>query len=278
VAAEITRRSFLAGAAALSPSELSRSASYSFWVLGLLHPTSIDIYPYANSRLHVRSRVLEGSRGLTVDASQTPITVSGATKEPVSFVLDIPGVIRRRYHGVLKITSEGALLRPVVTMDREVAVGSIVGAELPIHGTPLAALSAQALAARSFLDAESSRPRHVGAQFCDTTHCQFLRTPPFAGSVVEKAVRATEGLVLSAHSRVIPAHYSAACGGHTDSAELDHYQYRSVICEPCQRAGTRRRGHGLGLCQTGAISLARAGWNFEEIVAKYYPGCAIQSA
>jgi len=278
VAAEITRRSFLAGTVALSSSELTRSASYSFWVLGLLHPTSIAISPYANSRLHAGSRVLEGARALTIDASQTPISVSGAMNEPVSFILEIPGVIRRRYHGLLKITSDGALLRPVVTMDREVAVGSIVGAELPVHGTPLGALSAQALAARSFLYAAVARPRHRSAQFCDTTHCQFLRTPPSIGSPVAKAVQATEGLVLSSHSIVIPAHYSAACGGHTDNAELDHYQYRSVTCEPCQRAGTRRRGHGLGLCQAGAISLARTGWNVEQIVAKYYLGCAIQSA
>jgi peptidoglycan hydrolase-like amidase len=187
-------------------------------------------------------------------------------------------VIRRRYFGLLEIRSIGRLLQPVVTMDGEAAVGSIVGAELPARGTPFHALAAQAMAARSFLCAAAGHPRHLGAQFCDTTHCQFLRAPASDGSPVGKAVKATRGLVVVSGGSVIPAHYSAACGGQTDSAELDNYQYRSVVCEPCRREGAMRRGHGLGLCQTGATGLARGGWHWEEIVAKYYPGCEIRNA
>lgn len=32
-------------------------------------------------------------------------------------------------------------------------------------------------------------------------------------------------------------------------------------------------GHGVGLCQWGAEGMARAGWNYREILAHYYPGC-----
>jgi peptidoglycan hydrolase-like amidase len=281
MAAVITRRSFFAGSVASFAGSVGE-ARYSFWVLGLLRPTRIDIYPQSNSRLHFRSAegkgILEGQRALGIDATRTPISVAGPNDSPVHFLLEIPGVIRRRYFGVLAITSVGQLLRPIVTMDSETAVGSIIGAELPVRGTPVNALSAQAMAARSFLYAAASRARHSGAQFCDTTHCQFLRAPAAEGSLVEQAVRATNGLLLSSGSFVIPAHYSAACGGQTDSAELDDYQYRSVVCEPCRRDGIRRRGHGLGLCQTGAISLARSGWHWQDIVAKYYPACVIRSA
>jgi stage II sporulation protein D len=35
-------------------------------------------------------------------------------------------------------------------------------------------------------------------------------------------------------------------------------------------------GHGVGLCQEGACGLARAGYNFNEILEFYYPGIAIQ--
>jgi stage II sporulation protein D len=31
-------------------------------------------------------------------------------------------------------------------------------------------------------------------------------------------------------------------------------------------------GHGVGLCQTGALAMARGGYNFKEILAHYYPG------
>jgi peptidoglycan hydrolase-like amidase len=273
----ITRRSFLAGSLA-SLATAADHTNYSFWVFGLLHPTMIIVRPQPNSILHSGSIVLEGTQQVRVDMSHAPMSFAGPNNTPASFVLEIPGVIRRRYLGVLSITSNRKLLRAVVSIDREVAVGSIVGAELPVQGTPMAALSAQALATRSFLQAAGSHPRHAGAQFCDTTHCQFLRAPAPDGSLVERAVGATRQIVLSSESSVIPAHYSAACGGRTDSAVLDHYQYRSVVCQPCRSAGVARRGHGLGLCQTGAISLARSGWTWQEIVAKYYPGCAIRNA
>ncbi|HEY7750915.1 MAG TPA: SpoIID/LytB domain-containing protein [Ignavibacteriaceae bacterium] len=36
-------------------------------------------------------------------------------------------------------------------------------------------------------------------------------------------------------------------------------------------------GHGVGLCQWGAISLSKNGWNFEDILNHYYPGTELQS-
>jgi peptidoglycan hydrolase-like amidase len=280
VAAIMTRRHFLSGSLAAFAAPGAEPV-YSFWVFGLLKPTDLNIYPQANSRLHCRSAngtaITEGGQATRIGSAATPFFVSGPDGTPVRFLLEVPGVIRRCYFGTLAIYSEGRLLRAVITMDRETAVSSIAGAELPARATPLAALAAQAVAARSFL-CVALNPRHHDAQFCDTTHCQFLRSPAAAGSLVEQATHATQRLVLTNGSSVIPAHYSAACGGHTDSAELDHYRYQAVICEPCRRDHIARRGHGLGLCQTGAISLAHAGWNWRDIAAKYYPGCVIRSA
>jgi peptidoglycan hydrolase-like amidase len=279
VAAVITRRHLLSGALA-SFAAPDAERVYSFWVFGLLKPATLNIYPQANARLHCRSArgstIVEGKRAVPIDSTSTPFFVNGPNGTPVQFLLEVPGVIRRCYFGTLAIHSRGGFLRPVVTMDREIAVSSIAGAELPARATPLAALAAQAIAARSFLCA-ARNSRHIDAQFCDTTHCQFLRSPAAPGSLVEQATQATERLVLSNESSVIPAHYSAACGGHTDSAELDHYRYQAVICEPCRRDHIARRGHGLGLCQTGAIGLAREGWNWRDIAAKYYPGRVIRS-
>lgn len=35
-------------------------------------------------------------------------------------------------------------------------------------------------------------------------------------------------------------------------------------------------GHGVGMCQTGAQSLAKQGWSFSRILAHYYPGSSLQ--
>jgi len=35
-------------------------------------------------------------------------------------------------------------------------------------------------------------------------------------------------------------------------------------------------GHGVGLCQTGALGMARTGAKGEEILAHYYPGAKLQ--
>jgi stage II sporulation protein D len=37
-------------------------------------------------------------------------------------------------------------------------------------------------------------------------------------------------------------------------------------------------GHGVGMCQWGAIGRARAGQNFREILSTYYPGTTLGSA
>jgi stage II sporulation protein D len=37
-------------------------------------------------------------------------------------------------------------------------------------------------------------------------------------------------------------------------------------------------GHGVGLCQVGAFGMARSGSRFEDILAHYYTGIALQQA
>jgi SpoIID/LytB domain protein len=35
-------------------------------------------------------------------------------------------------------------------------------------------------------------------------------------------------------------------------------------------------GHGVGLCQTGALGMSRAGKKGEEILRHYYPGAKLE--
>ena len=156
---------------------------------------------------------------------------------PAEFTVNIPGKISRRYLGKLEIKAQPRELLIIIGMDVETAVASIVVAESPPHA-PMEALKAQAVAARSFLAA--GKGRHSGFDFCDTTHCQFLRQPPAADSPAAQATSATRGLVLAYKGRGFAAMYSASCGGRTHSLEelgisVRNYPYYAVACDYCRR-------------------------------------------
>jgi peptidoglycan hydrolase-like amidase len=213
---------------------------------------------------------LEGSQSIGL---RTAATVSSATGGPAPFVLSIPDKIRRRFQGTVAVVQGPHYLQAVVSMDLEQAVSSAAAAET-LPGTPLEAVKAQAVAARSYY--VSSRSRHVDFDACDSTHCQFLRELPAPDSVAAQATRETSGLVLTYHGKPLSALYSASCGGSTQAlADVggSAYPYYAVPCEYCQR--NRRgliEGHRHGLCQRGAAGMARSGASFRDILSHYYPG------
>jgi stage II sporulation protein D len=131
------------------------------------------------------------------------------------FVLAIPGKISRHYQGVLEIDATAGILVPVVTMDLETAV-----------------------ATRSYFMA--GQKRHHDFDFCDTTHCQFLREPPAPGSNAARAGFATHGLVLAYREKTLAAMFTRSCGGRTRTAQeagIPHqgYPYFAVVCDYCLR-------------------------------------------
>jgi stage II sporulation protein D len=190
-------------------------------------------------QLHIRALAgeLELSLGTRIFHAQN-LQIKSNDAGPNNFVLSVPGKIHRQYQGELAIAGDGNSLVPVITMDLETAVASIVAAESP-PGAPLEALKAQAVASRSYLIA--SKGRHgTSFDFCDTTHCQFLREPPPPAHPAALAARQTAGLVLAFNDSAFAAMYSASCGGHTYSlAELGisprDYPYYSVDCEYCKK-------------------------------------------
>jgi stage II sporulation protein D len=226
-------------------------------VLGLFHSNQLVVEASPASPLLVDSGQQEivagaGARqsvairrlgsNVVVEAAGSRIVGKRFTFGPRSggeaeFVLAIPGKLRRRYRGNLIVTAGKAELIAVVEMELETAVASIVAAELSPEA-PLEALKAQAVVSRSFL--ASAGRRHPYADFCDTTHCQFLREPPPAASRAALAVRATSGLVLAWKGKPFAAMYSASCGGRTRSlaqvgAPAPDYPYFSVECAYCRR-------------------------------------------
>ena len=234
-------------------------------VLGLFHPAQLTVsaIPGTAVILHVGakdfpldstssvSKVIVHSRPDKValgygtqSLSAQKITGTGREGEPVDFLLAIPGKISRRYRGRLEITCKSGELVPVVTMDLETAVASVVAAET-LPGEPVEAFKAQAVATRSYFVA--GKGRHENFDFCDTTHCQFLRSPPTAESLAFKVVEATRGLVLEFDSHVVTAMYTRSCSGRTHTpAEVglpsDRYPYYSVGCVYCRLHPARWQG------------------------------------
>ena len=122
------------------------------------------------------------------------VTVTGRQADAVEFVLAVPGKISRTYRGKLEVKVVNGELVPIVGMDLEAAVASAVQAE-SAPNTPFEALKAQAIVTRSYYAA--GRRRHRDFDFCDLTHCQFLRELPSPRS---PAARAAVGLIWASSS------------------------------------------------------------------------------
>lgn len=242
-------------------------------VFSLFHPVAFTVRPAAGSVIVVQTpqgdQVLEGVQSRSLNG---PSKVAGRGGVPTNFVLSIPNRIVREFHGTLEIRREGDHLLALVEMDVETAVASIVEGESPGAGPE--ARKAQAVATRSYLIA--AHGRHAGFDFCDTTHCQYLRGATKQGSVGNQAAINTANLAISYQGQIVPALYSADCGGHTHSLkeagwEAGGYPFFGVACpikgEP--------QGHGIGMCQRGAIELARQGKTFREILSYYFPATTL---
>lgn len=223
-------------------------------VFGLFHPRELTVQPAPGATLEVQAGrttfVLYGAQRArlrisgkyvecrigdrTVRASS--VRISPREAPAPDLLLSVPGRIERRFRGTLDVSAAKRELMAVVSMDLEVAVASAVAAESP-PGASLEALKAQAVVTRSYYVA--TRGRHVDFDFCDTTHCQFLRQPPASTHPASVATAATEGLVLAWRDAPLAALFSANCGGRTRTlAELgiptEGYPYYSVDCPSCR--------------------------------------------
>ena len=284
----------------------------------------------ACSLLHIRSSgasLLLSCGGKEILAPQ--MRASGRNQEATGLVIAVPGKVKRRYMGVLHLKVTGGELVPVVAIGLETAVASVVQAE-STSGTPLEALKAQAVVSRSYFVAGGGR--HSNFDFCDLTHCQFLREPPAADSPAAAATAATRDLVLTFDDKPFTAMFTRSCGGHTRTLAgirlpQTAYPYFSVLCDVCYKNPVRwtrnvsrddaalllrgeigrlaidrvlgwnavpsnnfiaheedgevilegtGQGHGLGLCQRGARSMAQDGSDFRAILEHYFPNTQLK--
>jgi peptidoglycan hydrolase-like amidase len=241
------------------------NASVVISVFGLFHPTEFVVQPALDPiAVECGSAVyrLEGSQQRTI---RNGCQISKRSR----FILSLPHKIRREFEGFLRIENNQAL----VEMDLETAVASVVASEMPFDA-PLEALQAQAIAARSYYLASSS---HAKGRFCDSTHCQHIKGTIAAGHPASKAAQATRGMALEYEGRVLKAMYSGSCQGLRQAGAMDGYPYFAVECAYCRRRPSVNKAlHFRGMCQAGAIDLAKMGKDARAILAHYYPGTRVR--
>lgn len=164
----------------------------------------------------------------------------------------------------------------VETMLLEEYLRGVVPAEIGA-GSPLEALKAQAVAARCYAARMVRSPKHrnADADICTTTHCQVWRPRTYPRT--DEAVKATAGVVAYVDGRIIDALYFACCDGNTRNSEdvwRNAFSYlRSV---PCTLKNQEQYGHGVGMCQRGAIQMARQGASYADILRHYYTGVSVE--
>src|SRR4051812_35589394 len=105
------------------------AATVAIGVFGLFHPRALEIEASGTSRVEVACahRILEGAARFRITSD---CLASGPNGTSTDFVLSVPGRIRRRYQGTLRVSRlASGELSPVVTMELELAVASTVAAE-----------------------------------------------------------------------------------------------------------------------------------------------------
>ena len=62
--------------------------------------------------------------------------------------------------------------------------------------------------------------------------------------------------------------------GHSNGprAEGSKFQNLRIVRLDAEGSGA---GHGVGMCQWGAIGRARAGFSYQDILSAYFPGTAV---
>ena len=260
---------------------LKIAATVHISVLGSFHPVQFELQPVTGQTLVVesqgRTELVKNDRTLPLNG---PAKVAGRNGAMAHFRLAAQGAAPREYVGRLEVRRSGSNLVAIVEMDRETAVASIVEAE-GAPGLPFEARKAQAVVTRSYL--VGAHNRHQGFDFCDTEHCQLLKGLAHPTSAGSRAALVTRGQMLVYKGTVIPAMYSANCGGHTKSLAQTKwegaaipqpgYPYFSVACPLRGKAS----GHGVGMCQMGAIEIARHGYPARIILGHYFPGTIIEA-
>ena len=127
--------------------------------------------------------------------------------------------------GSLEITARDGVLWMIASLPLERYVASVLQGETA-GAMPPEALKAMAVAIRSYTARFRERHKSAGFDFCDTTHCQFLRLE--TRSAVVAAVEETAREMVWDRGSPLAAYYHKDCGGQTEAAAVAWHDQGSL--------------------------------------------------
>jgi hypothetical protein len=234
-----------------------------------------------------------------IDWSRVPVVRGLTYRDPARTWLWVHN-LRSGYYGAHKFSgNQFAQPRSGLYIHRDLFISGVVAGEMGGFTIAPHALGAQAVTALTYAwrNQERRLPANSGHAF------SFI-----VSDAVAEAVRLANARILRYQGRTVDAYYAARCSGdRTQAANMGMWApgrsarlygtaipyLPSVRCtghcdcsefafreHPC-RAGEPGRyiyGHGVGMCQRGAIDWAEAyGWTLEQIVLHTYVGCTLDT-
>lgn len=199
-------------------------------------------------------QTISASQGYTVQPNGSSVKV-GDWELPYAVWVKPSGdglvyVGDRWYRGRLLLVSQGSSLIAINYVNLEEYLYSVVGSEM--HATaPTEALKAQAIAARSYALVHMIRPASSWYNLGATQRWQVYKGLASEHDATYQAVNATAGQILSYKGGIVESLYAA-----TDEIVSNVHQ-------------------GIGMSQTGAYDLASQGYDYQEILGRYYPGVSL---
>ncbi len=174
------------------------------------------------------------------------------------------------YRGILIIQNRNGTLTVINDIDIESYLKGVIPSEMPISWD-IEAHKAQAIAARSYALANLGKRAGYGYDLNDTPNDQAYGGASAEKNGTNKAVDETKGIVLTYNQKIISAFYTASAGGKTgnsSAAWAKNVPYlRSV---PSYDGHVGKKGHGVGMSQYGANTLAKQGYNAYQILKYFY--------
>jgi stage II sporulation protein D len=190
-------------------------------LLTLYQLTHVTVHPAQGTTAAWRAGPMRQgfNNELAIRSHANAVEIAGRTSEKITLAGDLTISGDRgpteHVHGTVEVTARDGSLRIVAYMPVEQYVAAVLQGETA-GNMPEQALKAVAVAIRSYATRFRERHKDEGFDFCDTTHCQYLRLD--SQPAVLAAVSQTAGELLWDRGTPLAAYYHKDCGGRTEDA------------------------------------------------------------
>jgi stage II sporulation protein D len=193
---------------------------------------------------------LTAAQSYSIQANGQGMTVAGKPAPNIVWVVPDPNSILylgdRGYRGTLLLVADGGKLWAINYVNLRLYLYSVVGAEVS-PSWPMAALKAQAIAARSYALTYYFKPANKLYHLGSDEYYQVYKGIESEAETTRTAVDQTAGSFVSYRGGIVESLYAAS---------------DDIVSEAFQ-------GHGMS--QLGALKLAQQGYTHEQILKNYYP-------